>query len=134
MRDDTSPTASMVDDRPLRPALARGWKRRCPACGGGTLFKGYLAVRRSCPVCAEELYHHRADDGPAWATIVIVGHLVAPVMLIVYSTFRPEPWLMAVGLSLGFLCITLYLLPRIKGMFVAFQWSRRMHGFDRSSG
>ncbi|HEU0223689.1 MAG TPA: DUF983 domain-containing protein [Paracoccaceae bacterium] len=129
MRDDRHIDPPDTEERTLGPALLRGWKRRCPACGGGPLFKGFLAVRRSCPACGEELHHQRADDGPSWATILIAGHLMAPLMYFVYSTWRPEPWLMAVGFMLVFLCLSLYLLPRIKGMLVAFQWARRMHGF-----
>jgi uncharacterized protein (DUF983 family) len=117
------------DDRPIKPALLRGWKRRCPSCGNGPMMKDYLKVRDECPVCGEELFHHRADDGPAWATIIVAGHLLAPLMLFVFVTFRPEGWVMALGFSVVFLGLALFLLPRIKGMFVALQWSRRMHGF-----
>ena len=117
------------DDRPIKPALLRGWKCKCPSCGNGPMLKDYLKVRDECPVCGEELFHQRADDGPAWATIIISGHLLAPLMLIVYTTFRPEGWVMALGFSVVFLALALFLLPRIKGMFVALQWSRRMHGF-----
>lgn len=116
-------------ERDLRQALWRGWKRRCPNCGSGPLLQGYLAVRDTCPVCGQELHHHRADDGPAWLTILIAGHLMAPVMLTVYELWRPEGWVMAVGLSAVFTVLTLYLLPRMKGVFVGFQWAKRMHGF-----
>jgi len=117
------------NDRPLKPALLRGWKCKCPNCGNGPLLRDYLKVRDECPVCAEELFHQRADDGPAWATILIAGHLLAPLMLVVYTTFRPEGWVMALGFSVVFLALALFLLPRLKGMFVTLQWSRRMHGF-----
>jgi uncharacterized protein (DUF983 family) len=121
--------SSLSDDRPLGTALRRGWRRRCPACGGGPLMNGYLSVRETCLACGEEWHHHRADDGPAWATIIISGHLLTPVLLFVFETFRPEAWVMALGFSLGFSALALFLLPRVKGMFVAMQWARRMHGF-----
>lgn len=129
MRDDLHLPEADAAERPVGPALLCGWRRRCPACGSGPLFTGYLTVRRTCPACGEALHHQRADDGPSWATILITGHLMAPLMLFVYATWRPEPWIMAVGFMLAFLCLSLYLLPRIKGMIVAFQWARRMHGF-----
>ena len=116
-------------DRPLRPALLQGWKRKCPACGNGPLLQGFLTVRDECAVCGEELFHQRADDGPSWATILITGHLLAPSMLFVFTAFRPEPWVMATGFSIFFVLLTMFLLPRIKGMFVALQWAKRMHGF-----
>jgi uncharacterized protein (DUF983 family) len=115
--------------RDLRRALARGWARRCPACGEGALMQRYLEVRARCDACAAELHHHRADDGPAWATILITGHLVAPLMLIVFEAFRPAAWAMAAGFSAAFVLLSLYLLPRLKGLFVGLQWAKRMHGF-----
>lgn len=123
----------MTDEpRDLRTALFRGWRRRCPACGEGRLMDGYLTVRQSCEVCGTELHHHRADDGPAWATIVVAGKLLAPLMLFVFVTWRPEAWVMALGFSLGFGLLSLYLLPRFKGAFVGVQWAKHMHGFGGS--
>jgi uncharacterized protein (DUF983 family) len=92
----------------------------------------YLTVARVCPVCGTELYHHRADDGPAWATILITGHLMAPAMLFIFELFRPAAWVMALGFSTFFVLLSLYLLPRIKGAFVGLQWAKRMHGFAAS--
>ena len=73
-------------ERELWPAVRKGWRRRCPNCGNGALLKGYLKVRDTCPVCREELHHHRADDGPAYLTILIVGHLMAPLLHIAFVT------------------------------------------------
>ena len=128
MTDIASPDSTLTD-RPLGQALWRGWRRRCPACGEGPLLKGYLQVRPTCAACGEPLHHHRADDGPAYLTILIVGHLLAPAILIVYMTWRPDPVILASGFAIGCIALSLYLLPRLKGMIVAFQWSKRMHGF-----
>ncbi|MBP7003275.1 DUF983 domain-containing protein [Amaricoccus sp.] len=117
------------DDRDLRAALLRGATLRCPACGEGQMMDGFLTVRDACPVCGTELHHHRADDGPAWATILVTGHILAPLMLAVYIAWRPEPWAMALGFSTVFVALSLWMLPRLKGMFVALQWAKRMHGF-----
>lgn len=116
-------------ERDLKTALARGWARRCPACGDGPMMDGYLAVRDACPTCGAELFHQRADDGPAWATILVTGHLLAPLMLIVYTALRPEAWQMAFGFCTVFVALSLYLLPRFKGLFVGLQWAKRMGGF-----
>ncbi|MEM6934099.1 MAG: DUF983 domain-containing protein [Pseudomonadota bacterium] len=129
MRD----TIEMIDERPLLPALLRGWKRRCPNCGGGPLLKGYLTVRNTCPSCGEQLHHHRADDMPAWATILIVGHVIGPLLLFIEVEYSPALWVhWAVWPALSVGMVT-WLLPRIKGMVVAMQWSWRMHGFSRGS-
>ena len=117
------------DDRPMRPAMLHGWRRRCPGCGDGALLSGYLKVRDHCPACGEALHHHRADDGPAYLTILIVGKLMAPLLMWVFVTFRPDPMTLALGFSVGTAALSLYLLPRLKGVVVGIQWSRRMHGF-----
>jgi uncharacterized protein (DUF983 family) len=122
---------TLAAPRDTRRAVLRGWSRRCPACGEGALMDGYLTVRRACPACGTELFHHRADDGPAWATILITGHIMAPLMLIVFFAFRPAGWQMALGFSVVFVALSLYLLPRLKGVFVGIQWAKRMHGFGR---
>ncbi|MEO1919537.1 MAG: DUF983 domain-containing protein [Paracoccaceae bacterium] len=113
----------------LKTAVLRGWRKCCPSCGSGPLMRDYLTVRDICSVCSEELHHHRADDGPAWATILISGHLMAPLMLLVHELLRPEGWMMAIGFSIAFLLLAIFLLPRMKGVFVAVQWAKSMHGF-----
>ncbi len=122
-----------LDDRPMAPAMLNGWRRRCPACGSGPMLRGYLKVRDACPTCNEALHHHRADDGPAYLTILVVGKLLAPLIYWVFVTFRPDPLVLAVLFSVGTVALSLYLLPRLKGIVVAIQWSRRMHGFGPDS-
>jgi uncharacterized protein (DUF983 family) len=127
----TSQTASApeIEERPVKPAMLRGWRRRCPKCGAGPLFRGYLKVRDACPVCGQELHHHRADDGPAYLTILIVGHLLAPALMFTFVKFRPEPMVMITGFTIGTVALSLFLLPRLKGALVGLQWANRMHGF-----
>jgi uncharacterized protein (DUF983 family) len=118
-------------ERELKPAMLRGWRRTCPSCGSGPMLKSYLKVRDECPVCHEELQHHRADDGPAYLTILIVGHVMAPILLYVYTEYEPNPLIVATTFSLGCVALSLYLLPRLKGVVVAIQWAKRMHGFGK---
>lgn len=120
---------ALDDERPLRPALRLGWARRCPACGKGAMMKGYLKVADRCPDCGEDLHHHRADDGPAYLTILVVGKLVMAMYLVVYMTWQPQPLVMISLCWSVALAMALWLLPRFKGGLVALQWSRRMHGF-----
>ena len=127
-----SNTIASQPERPLGPDIYKGWQRKCPNCGNGPLLKGYLKVRESCSVCREDLTPQRADDGPAYLTILIVGHLMAPLLHIVFVQFRPEPLIMFTIFAVGCVALSLYLLPRLKGVVVAFQWARRMHGFDKS--
>ncbi|TCS60795.1 DUF983 domain-containing protein [Primorskyibacter sedentarius] len=123
---------NVAAERPMMPAIMKGWRRRCPNCGNGPLLSGYLKVRDTCPVCREELHHHRADDGPAYLTILFVGHLMAPLLHIAFVMFRPEPLVLFTIFAVGCVALSLYLLPRLKGVIVAIQWAREMHGFSRS--
>ncbi len=127
-RGGDAPGGAVEGDRPTRPAMLHGFRRRCPHCGQGHLFEGYLKVTDRCPVCREELFHHRADDGPAYLTILVVGHLMAPLIHVVFTQFRPEPLVMATVFTVGCVALSLYLLPRLKGVVVGIQWARRMHG------
>lgn len=125
----SDPRTLPADDRPTKPALIRGLQRKCPNCGEGMMFQGYLKVADHCPVCSEELHHHRADDGPAYLTILLVAHVLGVLMHVAFVYLRPDPLVMAVVLTIVCVAMSLYLLPRLKGMIVGIQWARRMHGF-----
>jgi uncharacterized protein (DUF983 family) len=66
---------------PLLVALGRGLCNRCPACGQGTVFHGFLRVLAECPHCGAPLGSLRADDAPPYFVIVITGHFVIPLVL-----------------------------------------------------
>ncbi|GHG97386.1 DUF983 domain-containing protein [Pseudodonghicola xiamenensis] len=131
-QSDTAPEAE-IDDRPLWTSLRRGFRGRCPHCGRGRLLHSYLKVQDRCATCGEVYRHHRADDGPAYLTILFVGHLIAPLLLVVFEIYRPDPMVLFSIFAVGCLALSLYLLPRLKGAVVAFQWARRMHGFENAT-
>lgn len=116
-------------ERPWKPAVAKGLRLRCPNCGEGKLLHSYLKVNDHCSECGEELFHQRADDGPAYLTILIVGHVLGVAMHILYTQFEPDPLTFALSLSAIAVICSLLLLPRMKGLMVAYQWAKRMHGF-----
>ena len=120
----------MKPERHLWTSIWRGWRNRCPSCAKGRVLHSYVKVRDHCENCHEEFYHHRSDDGPAYFTILLVGHIVAPILLWVFTTYRPETWILLTGFLAFTLALSAYLLPRIKGAFVAFQWARFMYGFE----
>jgi uncharacterized protein (DUF983 family) len=116
--------------RPIFRSLLRGVALKCPACGVGAMFRRYLKVADTCPQCGEELHHHRADDAPAYFTIVIVGHIVVSLVLAVEMAYRPPRWLHAALWLPLTVILTLAFLPSVKGALVGLQWALRMHGFD----
>jgi uncharacterized protein (DUF983 family) len=127
MRDTTTEVGKA--ERDARRAMWRGFRGKCPSCGSGPLMRSYLKVRDHCPICREDFSHQRADDGPAYLTILIVGHLMAPLLMIVFETWRPEPLVLFTTFSVGTIALSLYLMPRLKGGIVGLQWAKRMHGF-----
>lgn len=134
MTEDHSTTApqaeqKQTEQRPWKPAVMRGLRLRCPNCGKGKMLQGYLKVKHSCDHCGQELFHNRADDGPAYLTILIVGHLLGFALHITYLQFRPDPITLALIMSVVTIGSSLFLLPRMKGLVVAYQWAKRMHGF-----
>jgi uncharacterized protein (DUF983 family) len=106
-------------------AIRRGLKLSCPSCGRGRLLKGYLRQAEGCPFCGLRTGDIRADDGPAWATILLVGHLVSPIFFIFATRNDTAPWLpfaVVAGMVVG---LTLILLPRMKGLFVGLIWAQQ---------
>ena len=94
-------------DRPPRDmmqAMLRGFSERCPTCGKGRLFGKYLKVRDACPACGEALHHHRADDAPAYFTMLIVGHFIVGGVLALEKGLAPPTWVhLAIWLPLTLL-------------------------------
>lgn len=121
--------ASDETPRDVTPAMLRGWKQRCPACGSGELYRSYLKVADACPACGEELHHHRADDAPPYFTMLVTGHVIVGGILFAERLWAPPTWAhLAVALP-ALLLMSLWLLPRVKGALVGLQWALRMHGF-----
>ena len=120
---------TLPDDRPLGQAMLRGLRCLCPSCGEGRIMNGYLTLHKACPACGEDLSHQRTDDGPAYLTIVIVGHLLVPLLVPAYTLWDLHPALMATLFSALAVALSLYLLPRLKGALIGFQWAKKMHGF-----
>jgi uncharacterized protein (DUF983 family) len=87
------------------------------------VLAGYLRPAESCGVCGLDLRDIRADDGPAWATILLVGHLVSPVFF-VFAVKSPLPdWVPLVFVLSVVVGASLALLPRMKGLFIGVIWA-----------
>jgi len=115
--------------RNVLQAMGRGLMCRCPQCGQGRIFDGYLKVRHACAACGTELHHQRADDAPPYFTMFIVGHIIVAGVLAVEKAFAPDVIVHMLLWLPGTVILSLALLPVIKGALIGMQWALRMHGF-----
>lgn len=127
-------TPEALPERSLAPAIWRGARGRCPNCGAGPVFSGYLTVAPACTTCGEVFSGHRSDDLPPYLTILLVGHVVVSGLLLGEKYWQPA---LAIAIPLWLTiaaALTLVLLRPIKGGVVGLQWALRLHGFARRSG
>ena len=116
-------------NRSLIRSMWRGFLHRCPNCGERTLFNRFLKVSPDCVACGEELYHHRADDLPAYLVITIIGHIVIAGFMLVEMTSGLSLWQhLAIWVPLAII-FSIALLQPVKGAVVGLQWALHMHGF-----
>ena len=115
--------------RQVFPAILRGLRNTCPACGTGSIYSSYLKIVPTCPSCLENLSHHQADDAPPYFAIFILGHILVPAIIAVEVGFEPVWWVHALIWAPTILIGTYLLLPRVKGATVGLQWALFMHGF-----
>lgn len=69
----------MTHPQVLDPAGA-AMRGRCPRCGEGNLFAGYLKLQPKCSACGLDYAFADSGDGPAFFVMSITG-LVAVVVL-----------------------------------------------------
>ena len=125
----TDAPAQEIETREVKPAILNGLRLKCPRCGKVKFLESYVKVNDSCSNCGLDLTPQRADDGPAYLTILIVGHILGFALHIAFTQWRPEPLELALVMSVLAVGSALALLPRMKGLIVGYQWAKRMHGF-----
>ena len=114
----------------MRTAAKRSIFGLCPCCGRGKLFATYLKQVERCSVCGESFGQIRADDAAPWLTIILVGHLFLPLVFFVdIAVFVPE-WAVAIVWATVFALLSVLILPRAKGLFIAILWVTRAPGYS----
>ena len=114
-----------MDDPPLRPvarSMWRGFRGKCPNCGRGAIFYRYLKVEPDCLVCGHDLDQYPSDDGPAYFTILLVGHLVIAPLLLFPVIWKAPAAMIAPGVLVPLALFTLLVLPRVKGAVIGLHY------------
>jgi len=109
---------------------AAGLACRCPRCGQGPLYDGYLTVRESCPVCRLDLQAQDSGDGAAFFIMLAVGALAMVLWFVVESAVELSPLLHLLYLIPLVLGLSVVLLRPVKAVLIALQYRHRAAGFD----
>ncbi|WOC17331.1 DUF983 domain-containing protein [Pseudochrobactrum sp. MP213Fo] len=125
--DSTKPARAA---RPLGQAMRRGLLSHCPNCNDGKLFKSFLRPVANCSVCDEDYTAQRADDLPAYLTVLIVGHIVIALFMMVETMGGLSLWGHLAIWGPVTVLLSLALLQPMKGATIGLQWALYMHGFD----
>jgi uncharacterized protein (DUF983 family) len=114
----------MADD-PQHLPIRAGLSCRCPRCGQGKLFQGFLNLRPRCEACGLDYAFADAGDGPAVFIILIAGFVVVGCALVTELLYAPPLWVHAVLWLPLILVTTLVPLRSMKGLMIALQYHHR---------
>ena len=116
------------DDHGYRPRvspISAGLGCKCPRCGRGKLFDGFLTVAKRCEFCGCDLEKADSGDGPAVFIIFILGALVVPLALLLEANAAPPYWVHLVLWPPVILGGSIALLRPFKGVLIALQYHHR---------
>jgi uncharacterized protein (DUF983 family) len=114
--------------------FAAGLACKCPRCGEGPVFRGYLKVASRCESCGLDLAFAENGDGPAVIIIFIVGAIVGTAALLLDMAARPPLFVHLLIWLPVTLIICLALLRPFKALMIALQYRTRLsEGGDDSA-
>ncbi len=113
------------DDRPPVEPIAAGLKGRCPRCGKGHLFTGFLTVAPRCEVCGLDYSFADPADGPAIFVMLIIGFVIVGLALWVEVTMNPPLWVHFVLWIPLIFVLCLPPLRLIKGVLITLQYANK---------
>jgi len=120
---------SKEDYPPVSPVSA-GFGCRCPRCGKGRLFDGYLSVNEQCPICGLDMRAQDSADGPAVFITLILGFFVVGMALIVEMAFSPPRWVHFLLWPPVIIVGALWMLRPFKALMIALQYRHRRSEHD----
>ncbi|MEI9992314.1 MAG: DUF983 domain-containing protein [Rhizomicrobium sp.] len=106
---------------------------RCPRCGQGRLFDGYLSIAPACTVCGQDFKAFDVGDGAAALVILVVGAIVCGLALWTEFTFQPPLWVHAVLWAPVIAVLTIVFLRLTKSTLLVLQY-RHKAGEGRLEG
>jgi uncharacterized protein (DUF983 family) len=101
------------------PAVLRGLRDRCPACGQGHLFGRFLKPVEHCHVCEESYAAQRAEDFPPYLVVLLLGHVLVPTVITIDKAFTPPLWIYTTFGSALVAVLAAALLQPVKGAVIA---------------
>ena len=112
---------SVKDVSPFKAGLLG----RCPRCGQGKLYNGFIKVDDKCSVCKLDYDFADSGDGPAIFIMLIVGFVIVAMAVWVEVNYRP-PYIVHVMLLVpGVLLLSAGLLRPLKGLLIALQYKHQ---------
>jgi uncharacterized protein (DUF983 family) len=100
---------------------------RCPRCGEGKLFSGYLKIAPACAVCGLDLKFADSGDGPAVFVIFLVSPIIILLALITSALVNLAPYVHLIIWIPATIIVSLALLPPFKATLVALQYRHDAH-------
>lgn len=102
--------------------FSAGVRGRCPRCGEGRLFEGFLKIAPACETCGLDFSGEDAGDGPAVFIMFLVGAIVVPLALLLHLWLAPPTWVHLVLWIPAVIGLSLALLRPFKGVMFALQY------------
>jgi len=109
----------------LTESALRGVACKCPRCGKGSIYSGFLSLRPSCEACGLDFAFMDSGDGPAIFIIMIAGAIVVGAALIVEVKYQPPFWLHAALWLPLIVATTLLPLRSMKSLLIALQYHHK---------
>src|SRR5215470_2110723 len=113
------------DTRSLAATIVSGIAGRCPTCGRGKLFSGYLKLAPRCAVCGLDYGFADSGDGPAVFVILVTGFIVVGAALFVEMAYAPPYWVHAALWGPLAILLPLLLLRSFKGVLISLQYKHK---------